>query len=98
MPICKACREASEGAGPKGPVLPHCPTCGRHIQVIRHYRIGESPDRERERLRYHKKDGRVCSGTHAAPDYRPAWDGHDDCDGCPCQHRPRGSWNQKGTS
>ena len=82
MPICDACRDASEGIGS----VPVCPACGAGP-------IGSYADGG---VRFHKvrppkSVTKVrCEGTGQPPVIRS---GHDHCNGCPCQHKPRGSWN-----
>lgn len=99
MPICTPCREAAEGTEAEGPLLSHCPACGRRIQLSS-VRWGPEEDDQgfqvcHTKLAYHKHKGRRCDGSGQPHVDRPAWTRHDDCDGCPCQHKPRGSWNQR---
>lgn len=88
MPICTPCRRAAEGTSA---VVRHCSECDREgVSVY----ATEVPLAE-QKVVFHKRItdaleyGR-CPGSGRPPVIR---DGHDRCDGCPCQHKPRGSWN-----
>lgn len=87
MPICNRCREAAEGLD-FGPV-DVCSVCGQ----------GPISLYDNGKVRKHKKPGSKpgqsdywCRGSKRPPREST---GHDFCDGCPCQHRPKGSWNQR---
>lgn len=97
MPICNACRGAAEGRVQ----APCCSACDREWVSV--YRTDVPV--EEQRVVFHKRDVLIthhrggervqyterarCPGTGKPPVFRS---GHDACDGCPCQHRPRGSW------
>lgn len=89
MPICTPCRRAAEGTSA---VVRYCSVCGR--QGVSVYAT-EVP-LEEQAVVFHKvrpshSVTKVrCEGTGKPPVIR---DGHNRCDGCPCQHKPRGSWN-----
>jgi hypothetical protein len=82
MTICQPCRNAADG---KTANRPHCPVCGRQVEVMR----TDVPPAE-QRLYAHGARGNRCSGGKGAPVYLGV--GHDDCNGCPCQHREKGAW------
>lgn len=82
MPICRPCRQAAQG---KGDLLA-CSVCGkRGVSVYR----TDVPLAEQS-VFFHKAAGFRCDGSGRPPVVSTF---HDYCDGCPCQHKPRGSWN-----
>ena len=93
MPICEHCLLAASGED-WGPV-PVCSECDNGpISVYNSKRPIET-----QSVVKHKKPGAKagdfdywCPGSKRPPRLQT---GHDFCDGCPCQHRPPGSWNQK---
>lgn len=99
MSICDPCKRAAELPDP--PLLPHCPVCDRQIGA--HVSWGPDFDdatgllNRHAKLVWHKRAPGLpaCNGVGWEAVYAPPKDqrsGHHDCKGCPCQHRPKGSW------
>lgn len=100
MPICKPCLFAAEqdyqwlacsACGRAAVVYNDAPPVAERSVVVHkvdilytEYRVGEPVRQWYGRQR--------CIGSTRPPVYKT---GHDACEGCPCQHRPRGSWNQR---
>lgn len=86
--ICDRCREAADGRD-LGPV-PVCSVCGQGpIAVYNNARTFQTQSVVR-----HKFGLVWCEGSKKPPRLST---GHDFCNGCPCQHRPRGSWKGEKT-
>lgn len=86
MTICEHCAAAAEGQGPR---LAYCRTCGRRAKVYR----DDAPEDEQAVVVHKHSNTRVrCQGSRKPPVFKHV--GHEWCDGCPCQHRPSGSWNK----
>lgn len=90
MPICIHCRKAAAGTGP---IVRHCLICGAPGVGV----YTDAVPLNEQRVVRHKREitggSKIwCEGSLAPPVLK---DGHDYCDGCPCQHRPKGSWNQR---
>jgi hypothetical protein len=83
MSICDPCRRAADRPG-----FVYCPVCKRRATVY-----STEPPREDQSIVVHKnrQTGERCLGSTLGP-----LTGHELCkDRCPCQHRPKGSWNAK---
>lgn len=81
MTVCQPCREAADGTHPETLV---CSVCGSPRAVYNSDRpLGE------QSVVVHKNGWERCPGSTEPPKVRT---GHDKCNGCPCQHRERGSW------
>lgn len=87
MPVCEPCRDAADGLDP-GPI-PVCSHCGQG--PVRLYRT-DVPLVEQSVVRHMWHDREWCPGSKKPPRMATS---HDHCDGCPCQHKPRGSWKGK---
>lgn len=84
--ICSRCADAADGVD-FGPV-PVCSACG--VGPVSVYRT-DVPLAEQKVVRH--KYGLVwCEGSSKPPRLQT---GHEFCNGCSCQHRPRDSWNQR---
>lgn len=78
--ICEGCATAARGEEPE---RPHCRVCKREVAV---YKGGD-----RSIVIHGFPNTRVrCQGSR-----KPPATGHDLCDGCSCQHKPRGSWQNR---
>lgn len=83
MTICQPCKDEADGVLFVLPEEHTCSTCGRVVKVNKggklrkHYAPADSV----------RKYG-VCHGSmmHLVG-------GHLACEGCPCMHKPKGSWN-----
>lgn len=88
--ICKRCLDAASGAD-FGPI-PVCSVCGQGPMYV----YSDAKPLAEQSVVKHKREvpsGKVwCEGSKRPPRLST---GHDFCNGCPCQHRPPGSWNQR---
>lgn len=84
MTICDACARAAAG---EGAVLRYCRNCGKQSSV---YATDVPVSEQRVVVHKHANTRIRCQGSRKPPVYRSVL--HDWCDGCPCQHRPPGSW------
>lgn len=83
--ICDRCRDAADGVD-FGPV-PVCSTCGRGPIAV--YNDAKPVDEQSVVVHKSPNFGIRCQGSKRPPRLST---GHDFCNGCSCQHRPRGSW------
>lgn len=93
MTICQRCWDAANGSD-QGSILV-CSSCGQGPVSV----YNTSKPLDRQSVVKHKTPGAKagdfdywCLGSKWPPRVQT---GHDFCDGCPCQHRPKGSWNQR---
>lgn len=94
MPICRPCAEAADGTDGVGPI-PVCSECGQGpVSVYNDAR----PLEEQSVVKHRKPGKRVgdadywCPGSTKPPRIQTD---HDFCNGCPCAHKPKGSWKGK---
>lgn len=82
MSVCGPCKGAADGTRPARIV---CSVCKSPRRVYNDARpTGE------QSVVVHKVGWERCLGSTEPP---LILTGHDDCKGCPCQHKPKGSWN-----
>jgi hypothetical protein len=90
LSICEHCRNAAEG---KTAQVAFCSVCDRGRVGI----YDTSVPLPEQRVYVHKFPNTQvrCQGSRKPPVMKGV--GHARCNGCPCQHRPSGAWNQGAT-
>jgi hypothetical protein len=81
--VCQSCRSAADGTDLR---IAKCSHCDRAPMAVYNDAVPEGE----QKVYRHNHDGTMCPGSFLPPAFTS---GHDYCNGCPCQHRPKGSWN-----